>query len=468
MDNRSEAGERERPVPGAIHARAPADASRHPGTDAAAERLLEELERERRLMLEAEARAVQLGADLERARAELDRAAAEMEALHAHARREHEREGAFRDACTTIHGAVGGDVESLVLEACMRLTGATRGLYVAENPGAGLRVRAAAGVDGYGEPGRAPSEFVAGLCARVLELDDTVVWGDGDTTDLPLPGLAAELFHNCAAVPVALRGDVSGVIVVADKPGGNFLERDIETLLHVGDQAAVAVDNAYLHRELERVYVGTVGMLADAVEAKDPYTRGHCERVSRLARLTADRLGLDPEQRRVVCLAALLHDVGKIAVSDGILNKPGPLMPEERDVVRAHARIGHDLLRSLPALREVAETVLHHHEAWDGSGYPEGLAEDSIPVGSRVVAVIDAFCAMLDRRSYKQERTIEDARAELRRCAGTQFDPHVVEAFLDVLKDPRVLVDGDDEFGCVMPQASLRQPRRRRDDLTRA
>ena len=434
MKDRRNRSDRERPLDGRLRARIAADVVLPAGLDPASERLLGDLERERLLLHEAETRAARLAADLVHARAELDRAAAEMDALHDRARREHERGDAFRNACTEIHGAVGGDVESLILESCMRLTGATRGLYVAGSAEGPLRVRAAAGVDGYGEAGEAPSDFVAALCRRVLELDDTVVIGDADSRDLPAASRAAEIFHNCAAVPVALRGEVSGVIVVADKPTGDFDERDIETLLHVGDQAAIAVDNAELHRELERVYVGTVGMLADAVEAKDPYTRGHCERVSRLARLTAERLGLDEGQRRVVCLAALLHDVGKIAVSDGILNKPGPLLPEERELVRAHARIGHDLLRSLPALADVAETVLHHHEAWDGTGYPEGRAGEAIPIGSRVVAVIDAFCAMLDRRAYKPESTLDDARAELRRCAGTQFDPAVVTAFLATVR----------------------------------
>ena len=465
MTGRKDASDREHPLAGKLRARIAADAVLPPGLDAASERLLLDLERERTLLRDAEARAARLAGELVHARAQLDRAAAEMDALHEQARNEHDQADAFRDACTAIHGAVGGDVESLILESCMRLTGATRGLYVAGSKDGPMRVRAAAGVDGYGVTGEAPSEFVESLCRRALELEDTVVMGDDDTRGIPMAARESELFHNCAAVPVALRGTVSGVIVVADKPRGRFDERDIEMLLHVGDQAAVAVDNADLHRELERVYVGTVGMLADAVEAKDPYTRGHCERVSRLARLTAERLGLDDEQRRVVCLAALLHDVGKIAVSDGILNKPGPLLPEERDVVRAHARVGHDLLRSLPALRDVAETVLHHHEAWDGSGYPEGRAGEAIPIGARVVAVIDAFCAMLDRRSYKPELTLDAARDELRRCAGTQFDPAVVDALLAVLDDPRVLDDTGDA-GCVLPHATVRPRRPRRPRAT--
>ena len=143
-------------------------------------------------------------------------------------------------------------------------------------------------------------------------------------------------------------------------------------------------------------------LLADTVEAKDPYTTGHCEQVSQYARLAAERLALTEEEKRIACYAALLHDVGKIGVSDGVLNKPGPLIAEERKLVEAHVRIGHDLLSSIPALREVANAVLYHHERFDGGGYPEGLAGDSIPIASRIVAVVDAYCAMLDKRSYKE------------------------------------------------------------------
>jgi len=187
--------------------------------------------------------------------------------------------------------------------------------------------------------------------------------------------------------------------------------------------------------EERRAYVATIACLADAVQAKDPYTHGHCERVSHYARAAAERLGLSAAELRVTCYAALLHDVGKIGVSDGVLNKPGPLLPEERKAVEAHVRIGHDLLNGVPALRDVASAVLYHHERYDGHGYPEGLAGDRIPIASRIVAVVDAYCAMLDERSYKEAYPPERARAELIRCSGSQFDPKVVPAVLRAIDE---------------------------------
>jgi HD-GYP domain-containing protein (c-di-GMP phosphodiesterase class II) len=156
-------------------------------------------------------------------------------------------------------------------------------------------------------------------------------------------------------------------------------------------------------------------------------------------------MALSDHDRAVVCYAALLHDVGKIGVSDGVLNKPGPLLPEERELMRAHVRVGHDLLASVPALQPIAGVVLHHHERWDGGGYPDGLRGEEIPLASRIVAVVDAYCAMITRRSYKEAYDVDHARQELARCAGTQFDPRVVELFLAALDSPGAQ-DADGDF----------------------
>ena len=178
-----------------------------------------------------------------------------------------------------------------------------------------------------------------------------------------------------------------------------------------------------LHDDIHEGLVRTLALLADVVEVKDAYTRGHCERVSRYARATASRLRLSDQQRRVACYAALLHDVGKIGISDSILNKPGPLTREERTAMQQHVRIGHDLLRTVPRLREVAAVVLRHHEWFNGRGYPDGVAGDAIPIEARVVSVVDAYCAMLDARGYKPALSETESRAELRQAAGSQFDP---------------------------------------------
>jgi HD-GYP domain-containing protein (c-di-GMP phosphodiesterase class II) len=374
--------------------------------------------------------------------------AAMAEALSAERRmaeRQRKRAECLDRALREIHGALfGGDVYRLILQACLTITEASRGVYItAQRPGGHPRIRASIGVD-VGN-GREPSPFLGAICQQVLNGGGTLVCNPPDPQpQLPAPG-EGEHFRNFVAAPVVLMADLDGVIVAADRQDGAFDRHDVDSLLSVGDQAAVAVRNRSLERELQRAYVATVSMLADAVEAKDPYTHGHCEMASRYARLVGERLGLAEYEQAVVCYSALLHDVGKIGVSDGVLHKPGPLLPEERDLMRAHVRVGADLLRGVPALGPVAEIVLHHHEWFDGTGYPDGLAGEEIPLAARIVAAVDAYCAMTTRRSYKEAYTIDHARQELMLGAGTQFDPAVVEALLAVLDDPRGQ-DGDDDF----------------------
>lgn len=329
-----------------------------------------------------------------------------------------------------------GNIYELILRACLRLTGATRGLYVAvEAHGVPHRVRAAVDVDGY--PEAPASRFLESLCARAAREAETVVYNkDGDAGDLPHPAHESEGFHNFIAAPVILMRGLSGIIIAADKENGDFKDDDVQTLLHIGDQAAVAVENIHLRQKLQNAYLATVSVLADAMEAKDPYTQGHCEMVSRYARRIGRRLDLNTQELSIVSYAALLHNIGKIGVSDGILNKPGPLLPAERDVVRSHVRLGHDLIRHVPALAVVADAVLHHHEWYDGTGYPDGLQGEQIPIAARIVGVVDSYGAMITRRSYKEAFGADYARAELSRCAGSQFDPRIVDVFLQVLADP--------------------------------
>jgi putative nucleotidyltransferase with HDIG domain len=396
-------------------------------------RELEELEATRAALAESQAHARLL--------------TAELDAQRWNAERERQRVECLKQAMREIHGALfHGDVYTLILRACLTISGATRGIYVTcTRPDGPLRVRAQ--IDIPAMAGAAPPPMIAELCREVLQKNDTLVCGENDTA-ARLHGDEPEglRFRNCVAAPVVLLANLDGVVLAADKMEGEFDDRDIEALLSVGDQATVAVRNRHLERELQTAYVHTVTMLADAVEAKDPYTHGHCEMASRYARLVAARLGLSEHDQALVCYGALLHDVGKIGVSDGVLNKPGPLLPEEVELMRAHVRVGYDLLNNVPALRDVADVVLRHHEHYDGGGYPDGMRGDDIPMPARIVSVADAYCAMITRRSYKDAYPDAAARAELRRCAGTQFDPVVVDAFLAILDTPESRDSDDDDF----------------------
>jgi putative nucleotidyltransferase with HDIG domain len=169
--------------------------------------------------------------------------------------------------------------------------------------------------------------------------------------------------------------------------------------------------------------------LARAIEARDPYSSGHAARVMAVAEVIAARLGWDEDRLEVLRIGAALHDIGKLAVSDRVLRKPGPLSPSELDEVRAHPQEGARMLELIGTLRVAVPAVLHHHERWDGSGYPAGHAADDIPPEARVLAVADAFDAMTSDRPYRPALSQERAIAELERCAGTQFDPEVVSVF---------------------------------------
>ncbi|MEL5954840.1 HD-GYP domain-containing protein [Streptomyces sp. CLV115] len=184
---------------------------------------------------------------------------------------------------------------------------------------------------------------------------------------------------------------------------------------------------AQYHRE-HAAHRATIRALVQAVDIKDTYTRGHSERVGRASVLIARELGMGQDRLEVVRFAGILHDVGKLGVPTRVLRKDGPLTPEERQVIELHPEYGHEIVRGIGFLGEARAAILHHHERLDGSGYPYGLSGREIPEFARVVAVADAFDAMTSTRSYRRGRPVPAALEELKRCAGTQFDPQMVRA----------------------------------------
>lgn len=184
---------------------------------------------------------------------------------------------------------------------------------------------------------------------------------------------------------------------------------------------------AQYHRE-HAAHRATIRALVQAVDIKDTYTRGHSERVGRASVLIAQELGMTRERVEVLRFAGILHDVGKLGVPTRVLRKDGPLTPEERRVIELHPEYGHEIVRGIGFLGEARAAILHHHERLDGGGYPYGLAGRAIPECARVVAVADAFDAMTSTRSYRPGRPVPVAVQELKRCAGTQFDPQMVRA----------------------------------------
>ncbi|MHB1391015.1 MAG: HD domain-containing phosphohydrolase [Thermoleophilia bacterium] len=275
---------------------------------------------------------------------------------------------------------------------------------------------------------------------RVTEHDEPVIVKSSEVNDLTeaeRKTLTLNLAKTICLVPMKIGEQASGVLLIGEMRGENrepFTPEKLRLAKSIADQTAAALQRVQLFANLEQAYLETVLTLANAVEAKDTYTKNHADNVSRMAVLVGKELGLSDNELEDIRYGGVLHDVGKIGVPDSILNKPGKLNDEEWVQMRAHAAMGADILRPVSRLRGAADIVHHHHERYDGNGYPDGLAGEKIPIGARILTTVDSYSAMVDRRSYKAARPHEDAAAELKRCAGTQFDPRIVDAFLGLFE----------------------------------
>jgi putative nucleotidyltransferase with HDIG domain len=188
------------------------------------------------------------------------------------------------------------------------------------------------------------------------------------------------------------------------------------------------------YEPLPAVVMDTLTSLALAVDSKDQFTQGHSQKVSGYAVLIAETIGLNGPEIEEIRLGGLLHDVGKVGISESILSKNGPLNPEEWETMKRHVEYGAKLLEPLRGTERIREMVAHHHEFFDGSGYPKGLAGSQIPLGARIVAIADAYDTITSERTYKKARTPDEAFLELERCGAAQFDPELVRAFVSRLR----------------------------------
>ena len=216
----------------------------------------------------------------------------------------------------------------------------------------------------------------------------------------------------------------------------------------MADLKRALTDRERAMNELERSYDITLEALGNALDLKDAETEGHSKRVTAFTMAIAHALGLPDERRKVIGRGAFLHDIGKMAIPDAILRKPGRLTPVEQTIMREHCLLGYQMLRRIPFLHEPAEIVYSHQEHFDGTGYPRGLRGEQIHLGARVFSVADAFDAITSDRPYRAAQSMSSARREIEKHAGTQFDPNVVKVFLSISIDFWVMlrkqIDGDD------------------------
>jgi len=272
-----------------------------------------------------------------------------------------------------------------------------------------------------------------GLLGRAMREREVVLVGDvrAEPDYRLTPETEDTRSELCAPLWVGDR--LWGAIDIHDSGVDAFDEDDARLVRLVADQVSAALRSAELYGQLEHAYLDTAEALAAALEAKDSYTASHSRSIAKNADAVGRALGLDETERRTLRFGAAFHDIGKLAVPESILNKSGPLLPDERKRIEQHTVIGDQILAPIEFLTPVRPLVRHGHERWDGAGYPDGLSGESIPLGARIIFACDALDAMTTERPYRSAMALEEACEELRRCAGTQFDPGVVDALLEVL-----------------------------------
>jgi diguanylate cyclase (GGDEF)-like protein len=241
--------------------------------------------------------------------------------------------------------------------------------------------------------------------------------------------------HQLAIAPLSLDGGRLGYIAVTASDEGEFTERTLHLLAGVAHQAKLALTNAGNFRSLEKTFLETVAALANALEANDEYTSSHARWITDLSLKVGKGLGLDARSLKRLELGALFHDIGKIGIPEAILSKPGPLTPEERQLVETHPELGERIIAPIDRLEDVRPIVRHCHERYDGEGYPDGRHGEDIPIESRIIFVCDAYHAMTTDRPYRKRLPREEALRRLQEGAGTQFDPRVVDVCLGVIAE---------------------------------
>ncbi len=237
-------------------------------------------------------------------------------------------------------------------------------------------------------------------------------------------------------VPIICNQALMGVVLVCNHNRDvDFNSTDVRLLHSVVDRSAIYLENVLLYADLNKLLMGLLHALVSSIDAKDPYTCGHSNRVALISKCLAEKAGVSMHEAERLYLGGLLHDVGKIGISESILCKPGRLTSSEVAQMQKHSEIGRNILSGITQLQDIIPAVLHHHEWLNGAGYPDGLAADQIPWVARVVGLADAFDAMTTRRKYREALPLNAAMAEIRRFSGTQFCPVLVDGLVALVDE---------------------------------
>lgn len=251
-----------------------------------------------------------------------------------------------------------------------------------------------------------------------------------------------DLARHVLVIPLVRDSRPFGVLFAGDKLDGSHLNSvDAKLCSSLANSLSIFLQNTMLFEDMHAMFLGTLHALTSSIDAKDSYTHGHSERVALMSRMLAEAAGLDDHTVDRIYIAGLVHDVGKIGVPETVLCKPGALTEQEFELIKMHPQIGARILEDIKQMQDLIPGVMHHHERWDGRGYPNGLAGERIPLFGRVIGLADAFDAMSSNRTYRRSMQPQQVMEEIQRCAGTQFDPKLAQIFTGLDLSPLDQID---------------------------
>jgi len=350
--------------------------------------------------------------------------------------------GALMGVGNVINSSLGPKrVLEEVMDTLIALMRAERGFLMLRETNGELSVQIARGIDhiNLDEEGFA---FSKTILRKVVESGESILTtnAQNDPRFEAQMSVAAYQLRSILCAPLKLKDNLIGVIYVDNKAhSGIFQQDDLGLISAFANQAAVAIDNARLFKnlqdaneELEEAYQATLEGWVHALDLRDKETEGHTQRVTILTERLARMMGIDGEPLMHITRGALLHDIGKMGIPDGILLKQGPLTEEERTLMKKHPVYAYEMLNSIDFLQPAIDIPRYHHEKWDGSGYPHGLKGEDIPFAARIFPVIDVWDALISDRPYRKAWSHEEVFDHIRADSGKHFDPQVVSAFMEM------------------------------------